>query len=156
MKLRKYIPQDAEQVIQLFRDTVHSINAVDYDSVQRQAWAPDNDPERYDKFAKRLQDNICYVADLEGKIIGFGDMSHDGYLDRLFTHKDHQRQGVAALIYLQLEHDARNLGLKEIRTEASITAKGAAERGGFEVREVQDKVFGGAVFRNYVMVKKLI
>ena len=155
MKLRKYIAQDLEQVIQLFKDTVHSVNARDYDETQRNAWAPHDNPERYKQFAKRLEQNICYVVDLDGKIIGFGDMSHDGYFDRLFTHKDHQRQGVAALIYLQLEQDARDLGLKEIRTEASITAKGAAERGGFEVVEVQDKVHNGVTFRNYVMVKKL-
>ena len=31
-----------------------------------------------------------------GVPVGFGDMARDGYLDRLYVHRDAQRQGVAA------------------------------------------------------------
>lgn len=103
MKLRKFIPEDIEQVAALFYDTVHNINAADYDEDQCQAWAPNRTHENYEKSIRRFLDNIAYVVELDGKIIGFGDMSKTGYLDRLYTHKDYQRQGVAALIYLQLE-----------------------------------------------------
>ncbi len=156
MKLRRFEPEDIKQIVALFYDTVHSVNAVDYNEDQRQAWAPqDTNNERRDRFLKSLQENIAYVVDLDGKIIGFGDMSKTGYLDRLFTHKDHQRQGVAALIYLQLEQDARDMGLKEVTSEVSITAKPAAERAGFEVVKAQDVVRNGVTLRNYVMRKAL-
>lgn len=156
MKLRKFEPEDIEQITTLFYDTVHNVNATDYDENQRKAWAPqDTNNERRERFLKSLQENIAYVVDLDGKIIGFGDMSKTGYLDRLYTHKDYQRQGVAALIYLQLEQDARDLGLKEITSEVSITAKPAAERAGFEVVKAQDVERNGVTLRNYVMRKGL-
>lgn len=51
-------------------------------------------------------------------------MSQAGYLDRLFTHKDHQRQGVGTLIVNALEDYAFNsLGLGKVHTQASITAR---------------------------------
>lgn len=156
MKLRKFKPEDIEQITTLFYDTVHNVNAADYDEDQRKAWAPqDKSQERIERFLKGLQTNISYVVDLDGKIIGFGDMSKTGYLDRLYTHKDHQRQGVAALIYLQLEQDARDLSLKEITSEVSITAKPAAERAGFEVVKAQDVERNSVTLRNYVMRKVL-
>lgn len=155
MKLRKYKPEDAGQVIELFHDTVHTINAADYDEIQRNAWAPDRSPEFDEKFCKRLLENIAYVVEVEGKIIGFGDMTKEGFLDRVYTHKDYQRQGVATLIYLQLEQEARELGFTEITSEVSITAKPAAEKGGAIVLKVQDKVHNGIVFRNYLMKKKI-
>ncbi|MEI6791091.1 MAG: GNAT family N-acetyltransferase [Myxococcaceae bacterium] len=155
MKLRKFKPEDIDQVTNLFYDTVHSVNAADYDETQRQAWAPHRSPKDREKALKRFLENIVYVVEQDGKIIGFGDMSKTGYLDRMFTHKDYQRQGVAALIYAQLEQDARALGLKEITSEVSITAKSAAEQGGFIVAKAQDKEHNGVVFRNYVMKKEL-
>ena len=156
MKLRRFKPEDIEQIAALFYDTVHNVNTTDYSEEQRKAWAPqDTNNERRERFLKSLQTNIAYVVDLDGKIIGFGDMSQTGYLDRLYTHKDHQRQGVAALIYLQLEQDARDMGLKEVTSEVSITAKPAAERAGFEVVKAQDVERNGVTLRNYVMRKAL-
>ena len=91
MRLRKFTPEDIEQVTALFYDTVHSVNAADYDEAQRNAWAPHRSRENCDTAIKRFLENITYVVELDGKIIGFGDMSKTGYLDRLFTHKDHQK-----------------------------------------------------------------
>ena len=31
----------------------------------------------------------------QGEIVGFGDIDKSGYLDRLYVHKDHQREGIA-------------------------------------------------------------
>ena len=155
MKLRKYRPEDAGQVIEIFYDTIHTVNAKDYDDDQRHAWAPDKNPENYQRFCARLLDNITYVVELNSKIIGFGDMTKAGYLDRFYTHKDHQRQGVATLIYLQLEQDARELGLTELTSDVSITAKPVAERAGFKVVKAQDQIRRGVVLRNYLMKKEL-
>lgn len=37
-----------------------------------------------------------YSAEQNGQIVGFGDISWDGYLDRLYVHARFQRQGAAA------------------------------------------------------------
>ena len=33
------------------------------------------------------------VAIQDGEIVGFGDMDSNGYLDRLYVHKDHEETG---------------------------------------------------------------
>ena len=82
-------------------------------------------------------------------------MSKEGYVDRIFTHKDHQGKGVASLIGVQLLEDAYRLGLTELTTQASETAKAAAEKRGFEVVKEQDKLHNGVILRSYLMKKKL-
>lgn len=155
MKLRRYTLEDANQVIELFYDTIHVVNAMDYNEAQRHAWAPDKNPENYKRFCTRLLDNITYVVELDGTIIGFGDMSKEGYIDRLYTHKDYQRQGVAALIYRELEQDARELGLADLYSDVSITAKPALEKFGFKVIKAQEVVRFGVILQNYRMKKQL-
>ena len=40
MRLRRYRAQDLPALAQLFYDTVHTVNARDYDEGQLNAWAP--------------------------------------------------------------------------------------------------------------------
>lgn len=127
--IRTFQKEDLETVLQLFYETVHTVNARDYNELQLQAWAPKRlDRERW---LQSLEKNICYVAEYRGVIVGFGDYNDEHYIDRLFTHKDYQGKGVASYILQKLEKEAVNLGHGDIYTEASITAKSFFERKGF-------------------------
>ena len=66
--IRKYQPGDLTQITQLFRDTVHAVNQYDHNSVQLQAWAP-NELDM-GKWAKSLAEHITYVAVLDYQIVG--------------------------------------------------------------------------------------
>jgi len=155
MKIRKFKAEDIHEVVQLFYETIHTVNANHYNKEQREAWAPEITEEFKKNFCESLLSNFSYVVEQDGQIIGFGDMNKDGYFDRLFTHKDYQGKGVASLIGIYLLQDAQNLGLKKITTQASETAKPAAEKRGFKVVQIQDKVHNGIIFRNYIMEKIL-
>lgn len=151
MFIRTFHKEDLEQVLQLFYETVHTINAKDYNVLQLQAWAPDQlDRESW---LKSLEKNISYVADYNGMIVGFGDYNEDHYVDRLFTHKDYQRKRIASYILQKLEQEAVNLGHRGIYTEASITAKPFFESKGFICIKEQKKEHNGKIFINYVMKK---
>lgn len=63
------------------------------------------------------------IAEVNGVIAGFGDMDQDGYLDRLYVHKDYQRKGIATSIVNALEQQAVSAGISRFITHASITAK---------------------------------
>ncbi len=101
-------------------------------------------------------ENFSYVVEENGIIIGFGDMTHTGFIDRLYVHKNHQGRGAALRIFKMLEQDARKLGLEELTGEASVMLKPLAEMHGFEVVEKQSKLHRGVEFTNYKMRKKLI
>ncbi len=108
-----------------------------------------------ERWLKSLTENIAYVVEVEGRIVGFGDMTRSGYIDHLFVAKNDQGRGVALAIFRELEGEARKLGLKELTTEASKIAMPLALRQGFEVVHEQRKVHRGVALTNYAMRKKL-
>ena len=154
VKIRRFKAEDLDAVLQLFHDVVHSVGAKYYDQEQVNAWAP-KERDDQEKWLKSLLHNFSYVAEENGVIIGFGDMTQEGCIDRLFVHKNYQGAGAAQQIFKKFEEDAKALGLKELFGEASIMLKPLAERQGFEVVEEQRKEHRGVLFTNYKMRKKL-
>lgn len=153
MIIRKFQPNDLHAVLKLFYDVVHTVGAKYYAQEEVTAWAPDN-PDK-DKWLHSLTTNYTYIAEDKGKIIGFGDMTERGYIDRLYVHKDYQGKGIASAILKKLEEEALRLHLKELTTEANIIAKKVALRQGFEIIEKYQKMHKGVEFTLYKMRKKL-
>lgn len=149
MLLRKYCTEDCKEIAQLFYDTVHTVNAKDYDAAQLNAWATGTvDLESWNQ-SFLMHETVVAMED--GKIVGFGDMDETGYLDRLYVHKDHQREGIAAAICDWLE----NAVLSQVYlTHASITAKPFFEKRGYNVVKAQLVERYGVKMRNYVMEKR--
>lgn len=154
MVIREFESKDLDSVLKLFMDVVHTLGAKYYNSEQVHAWAPKNGPDR-NKWRASLMNNFAYVAESNGSIIGFGDMTKDGYVDRLFVHKNHQGYGASRRIFNRLESDAKKLGLEEMTCEASIMVMPLAIRNGFEVVKKQTKVIHGVSIENYKMRKNL-
>ena len=152
--IRKFDINDTNECIALFRGTVHSVNAKDYTPSQLAAWAPENIDSN--SWQKRLTDSLTYIAEVDNQIIGFGNMTTNGYLDMLFIHKNFQRKGIAKKIVIKLEEIALELGLKEVSTESSITAKPFFETMGYHILEQQLKEHRGEQFINFVMKKQLV
>lgn len=153
MILRKYRPEDCESMAELFYETVHSVNAADYTPEQLDVWAMGKvDLEAWDK---SFREHFTIVAEEEkesaGKrLLGFGDIDSTGYLDRLYVHKEHQRQGIASAICDELE---RAVPAERITTHASITAKPFFLKRGYRVVLEQQVERGGLLLTNYVMEK---
>jgi putative acetyltransferase len=151
--IRKYKPSDLREMLKLFYDTVHTINAADYTQSQLEVWAP-RQPDT-ERCATALEENCTYVALFEGHIVGFGDITPGGYLDRLYVHKDFQRQGIATALLHKLVEEAIARGIAELSTEASITARPFFEAHGYEYVKEQNKIKSGVAFKNYIMRKRI-
>ena len=154
IELRKYKTSDCPAIAGLFYDTVHTVNRADYTEEQVNAWAAGKvDLEAWDR-SFREHDTVVAV---EGKeIVGFGDMDETGYLDRLYVHKDHQREGIATAICDALESAAVNRpGVVKITTHASITARPFFLSRGYRVMKEQQVERAGVLLTNYVMVKEM-
>lgn len=157
MRIREFQGTDINQVVCLFYSTVHSVNAGDYSVEQLNVWAPRNEIEdKLQNWNKSLRKNITYVAEINSKIVGFSDMTHNGYLDRLYTHWDFQGQGIATALVSKLEAIARNIGLSEIFTDASVTSKSFFECCGYQVMKSQNIERKGTTLPNFQMAKTLI
>ena len=143
MILRAYRGSDLPAILSLFRDTVHTVCARDYTRSQLDAWAPaEPDAAAWDA---SLRAHRTLVAEEDGRILGFADLGSDGYLDRLYVHRDWQGRGVASALCAALP-GAR-------RTHASITARPFFERRGWHVVKEQRVERRGVALTNFVMEK---
>lgn len=148
--IRKYKSSDCEQLAELFYQTVHNVNAKDYTQEQLDVWATGN--VNLEKWNKSFLEHYTIVAINDEIIVGFGDIDKTGYLDRLFVHKDYQKQGIASIMCNELEQSVKG---NKITTYASITAKPFFEQRGYKVIREQQVIRNGISLTNYVMTKSI-
>lgn len=151
MFLRMYNTSDCQFLVELFYQTVHNVNAKDYTKEQLDVWATGN--VNLNEWDKSFLEHFTIVAIKNEIIVGFGDIDKTGYLDRLFVHKDYQRQGIASAICDELE---QRVSANKIITHASITAKTFFEQRGYRVIKRQQVIRNGISLMNYVMEKQKI
>lgn len=153
IELRPYRPSDLDALERLFYETILSVNAADYSAQQLDAWAPGKiDRARWDA---GLREHFTRIAVIGEQIVGFGDLDADGYLDRLYVHRDFLRHGIARAICDALEAHACALGVPEVTTHASITARPFFEKRGYRVVREQQVERAGILLTNYVMTYRL-
>lgn len=145
--IRKYVSSDCMELTQLFYHTVHVVNAGDYTKEQLDVWADGN--VDLEKWNWSLQEHYSIVAVGDGVLVGFGDIDRTGYLDRLYVHKDYQRQGIATAICNELEKTAHI----HVIVHASITARPFFEKRGYRVLNEQQVERQGIFLTNYIMEK---
>ncbi len=150
IQIRGYRPEDVAEIAQLFYDTVHHVNAADYTPSQLRAWA--NGQVDLAAWDASFRAHTTLVAEAEGRIVGFADRDGDGYLDRLYVHKDYQGCGVATALCDRLEESAK---AEKMTTHASITARGFFEKRGYRLVRAQQVERSGERLTNYVMEKPL-
>lgn len=148
MLIRRYVPGDCEATASLFRDTIEEVCAGDYAPGQLRAWQSGCSDLR--AWNASLLASNALVAVRDGAIVGFGDITDEGYLDRLFVHKGYQRIGVGTALCDALEA----LAPGDVTTHASITALPFFEVRGYERLDVNVVERGGEKLANYAMVKR--
>ncbi len=153
MQIRLFQPEDTEQIAGLFHNTVRKINIQHYSLEQVTAWSPDDIYFR--NWLTVCSERFSYVAEQDGKIVGFGELEANGHIDCFYIHYQHQRQGIGSLIYQAIEIKARELNLPCLFTEVSITAKPFFISRGFSVIKQQQVLCRGQTLSNYLMVKHL-
>jgi GNAT superfamily N-acetyltransferase len=154
VEIRPYAAGDAGVLVDLFRDTVRSVNLADYNADQVRAWAPDAIDA--DAWADRLAGNHSFVAEVGGAVAGFTELTGECHVHMLFVAKDRQRQGVASALLERVEAEARDLGLDRLTTEASLTARPVFERYGFAVVARQEVAIRNQRLTNFRMTKRLL
>lgn len=148
MIVRKYTPSDCGEIIKLFYNTVHTVNARDYSKDQLDVWATKQID--FEKWDKSLREHYSLVSTHNGIIVGFGDVDYTGYIDRLYVHHDYQRKGIATEICNGLEEKVRGCN---ISVRASITSRPFFEKRGYIIVEELQTVREGITLINYFMTK---
>ncbi len=153
-KLRPYQPQDLGEMQRLYFQAIRLVCVRNYTPEQVEAWAPEKpDLERW---RQKLAGEEVVIAELAGEIVGFCSWAATGFLDFLYVHHAHQRQGIASALYRAAESALRAKGLKRLHTEASLTAQPFFARQGFRIVKHQFVQIRGVELPNAVMEKLLV
>ncbi|TWT84577.1 putative N-acetyltransferase YafP [Planctomycetes bacterium CA13] len=148
-QIRLYRTDDADALLSLFRDTVFRVNCRDYTPQQLEAWAPAE--VSLDAWRERFNNRVAIVIETDAEIAGFADMTLAGHLDRLFVSADHQRRGVGKMLVDELKIRASELGIADISTDASITARPFFVAQGFTVVRQQSVLCREQQLMNFKM-----
>lgn len=148
MEIREYQTNDCKELAELFYNTVHFINEKDYTKEQLNVWATGDID--IDAWNQSFLNHYTLVATDKNIIVGFGDIDHTGYLDRLYVHKDYQGLGIATALCDRLE---KKFKAEKITVHASITAKPFFEKRGYRVIKEQEVIRQNVRLINYIMEK---
>lgn len=151
--LRPYQPDDLAAVTALFSASVQNLAAAHYNAAQRQAWAPP--VADLPTWQARLSGLQVLLAHRDGQLAGFIGFNPEGHIDLLFTAPGYARQGVASALYAAAEQHLRAAGVRELFTEASLTARPFFARQGFSVEQAQTVTRGTVTLQRFAMRKRL-
>ena len=152
MKFREYQSFDLKELCELFYETITIINKYDYNDEQIRVWSNRrNVLLKQDNFFNSL---YTIVAIENNKIVGYGNIDKNGYLDHLYVHKNYQRRHIATLLCDKLEN--YNKEIKELTVHSSITAKPFFEKRGYKVVKEQTVELDGVNINNYLMKKVIL
>lgn len=153
IKLRTAVFEDIPAIVEMYRGTVHSVNAKDYTPAQIKVWA--DGAVNYPRWEKAIKEQYFVLAEIKNRLAGFSSIAKDGYLDFMYVSKDYQRCGVASMLLNEIVRKAAEQRNPEIYSHVSKTAKGFFEKMGYEHKEDIHDLYKGELFINALMVKKL-
>jgi len=154
--IRKGEISDLIELQKLFLDTITEICKVDYNDNQVEAWISDTKSNtNRQRWIDTLTKQFVLVAQIDNKIIGFIALDNGNYIDFLYVHKKHQRQGIADSLYKKVENEARRQKQTILTANVSKTARPFFEKVGFEVVKKQTVVRQNVELMNFKMKKEI-
>ena len=148
MLIRNFKETDIDEIAELFYETVHSVNAKDYTEEELFAWAGGQIDKK--AWTASFLEHNTFVAEEDGTITGFIDIAADGYVDRLYIHRDFQKKGTASAL---LEKAENSVSAGSFYTHASLTAMPFFLKKGYKVIKEQRVLRKGIYLRNFIMEK---
>lgn len=149
--LRKGKLHDLDKVLILFEETIDSCCKNDYNLQQIKAWQLS--AKNIDRWKTALENQFFIVAEINKKIVGFGSLKNEDYLDFLYTDKDFLRKGVANRIFNRLESISKKTGFKKLKADVSKTALPFFESKGFKIVKENKNIISEVEIINYKMIK---
>ena len=153
MVVRQYQADDLVTVVAIFQRSVREIASLDYTREQTTAWAPDI-PDLA-AWSQRLGNENVFVCEHRGQLAGFASVMPSGHIALLYVHPESKRQGVAGALCEHIVEWAMARKVKQLFTEASVTARPFFERHGFRMVRAQVVEARGVSMTNFQMERAL-
>ena len=152
MEIRNATTQDANEIREIFRNTIQKVNCKDYSPKQVKAWSNFADLINWNQF---LIDQEFWVVEINNVIAGYISLDKNGYLDHLYVHHQYQGVGVASQLIKALESEAKKRGESKTWASVSITAQPFFKSKGYKEVRKEIREANGESFENAIMEKEL-
>ena len=153
MNIRRFQSGEEFALFEVFYSAVHLIARNDYSEEQLNAWAPlDFDRGRW---VDRINGINPFVAEIDGKPVGYADIQPNGYIDHFFVSGYHSRQGIGKALMQSIHNEAKRLNITELTSNVSQTAQPFFNRFGFVVVDLKKPIIRGVELQNALMRKEL-
>jgi len=144
---------DAPALRAVFASAIHGTASAYYTPEQCDAWAPaDYDAEAW---ARRMRGLAPFVAEEEGRIVGYADVQDDGYIDHFFVAAEAGGRGVGSALMRRIHEVAAARGLTVLHAAVSLAAQPFFAHRGFAIEEEREVEVRGVTLRNARMRKDL-
>lgn len=153
LQVRAFRDADAPALHEVFYSAIHGTASADYTPEQVEAWAPAEVDQV--SWAERVRRIAPFVAEEDGRIVGYADVQADGYIDHFFVAAAAGRRGVGSALMRQIHATAAEREIVALYSNVSITARPFFEHWGFVVEAEQRPVAHGVPMTNYRMRKIL-
>lgn len=151
--IRRYARGEEAALHDVFFTAVHLVASRHYSAEQIQAWAPrEFDTTLWRDKIRRIHP---FVAELDGKLVGYADIQPSGHIDHFFVSGHHPHQGIGSLLMQQILSEAQALKVATMTSEVSLTAQPLFQKFGFQVAERRYPVVRGVMLANALMRRRL-
>lgn len=153
MEIRRFHSGEESKLFEVYYSAIHLVARHNYDADQINAWAPRDLDQTL--WTNKIQSIKPFVAELNGKIVGYADVQGSGYIDHFFVSGYYPRQGIGTGLMIAIHEEAARLGLSELTSDVSRTAQPFFEKFGFNIVEQRTPELRGVVVPNALMRKHL-
>lgn len=153
VNIRRYTPDDAEEIADLYRRSVTETAIEKYTPEEVEVWASYAD--EVEEIRHRLAEGLTLVAETGDVIVAFGQLKPLDHIAFLYTLKEYSRMGIATEIYNRLEEHAVMKGAERLTTDASRISMPLFERLGFKLECPVVEVRKGVGLECFNMRKEL-
>ena len=141
IKIRRYREGEEENLRQLCRDTTSRINIQEYGKILVDKWTARLDNR--DDWIDRVKLKKPFVAEIDGKIVGFAELTKKGNISAIYSHHLWQNKGIGSALLKAIAEEADNLGIITIQVESSIVASKFFTNRGFDKIEEKTTLTDG-------------
>lgn len=147
--IRRCVEGEESALFDVYYSAIHLIASRNYTTEQVLAWAPrDLDATLW---REKMRSIKPFVAELDGKLVGYADVQPNGYIDHFFVSGTHPRMGIGSLLMRHILSQAQELEIATLTSDVSRTAQSFFEAFGFVVVEQRSPVLRGVTIPNALM-----
>ena len=131
--IRKAKLEDVKSIAELHKKVVNEVNSKFYSAETIKEWIRDILKENV---VNQLQNSNWIVAEIDGKIVGFGQYSvTDGEIYQINVSPDYLKQNIGKGLYDYMEKDFRDNGAEKICLNSTLNAVEFYQKLGFKMLE---------------------